>query len=167
MAQWFEAYSGRLAGREEMTKSLVRKNKEMEFCIADTFADSLANLTGDEQKGVKPTAFDLQLNPASLGMKFHKLNGARDPNFWSVRVSRDIRLIIYQAIAPAVALCRPWPHHPVRIQPVRASSLRRSCDSNHRSPQGQDRVAGHQGGKAAPPILLPRYGYPPTMRSSW
>jgi hypothetical protein len=36
----------------------------MEFRIADTFTDSLAKLTGEEQKAVKTTAFDLQLNPA-------------------------------------------------------------------------------------------------------
>ena len=32
----------------------------MEFRIADTFTDSLAKLTGEEQKAVKTTAFDLQ-----------------------------------------------------------------------------------------------------------
>ncbi|MBI2961072.1 MAG: hypothetical protein HYY28_12215 [Betaproteobacteria bacterium] len=32
----------------------------MDFRIADTFTDSLARLTGDEQKAVKTTAFDLQ-----------------------------------------------------------------------------------------------------------
>ena len=68
----------------------------MEFLIADTFTDSLARLTGEEQKGVKTTAFDLQINPATPGMQFHKLGDARDPNFWSVRVSRDIRLIIHK-----------------------------------------------------------------------
>ena len=31
----------------------------MEFRIADTFTDSLAHLTGNEQKSVKTTAFDL------------------------------------------------------------------------------------------------------------
>jgi len=36
----------------------------MDFRIADTFTDSLARLTGDEQKAVKTTAFDLQMNPA-------------------------------------------------------------------------------------------------------
>ena len=39
----------------------------MEFRIADTFTDSLARLTGDEQKAVKTTAFDLQVNPARPG----------------------------------------------------------------------------------------------------
>jgi len=33
----------------------------MDFRIADTFTDSLARLTGDEQKTVKTTAFDLQM----------------------------------------------------------------------------------------------------------
>ncbi len=69
----------------------------MEFRIADTFTDSLTRLTGDEQKAVKTTAFDLQLNPANPGMSFHKLDKARDKNFWSVRVSRDIRLIVHKS----------------------------------------------------------------------
>lgn len=68
----------------------------MEFRIADTFTDSLARLTGDEQKAVKTTAFDLQVNPANPGMSFHKLDKAKDKNFWSVRVSRDIRLIVHK-----------------------------------------------------------------------
>ncbi len=68
----------------------------MEFRIADTFTDSLAKLTGDEQKAVKTTAFDLQLNPASPGMQFHKLNKPKDPRFWSIRVNRDVRLIVHR-----------------------------------------------------------------------
>src|SRR6202167_3486814 len=69
----------------------------MDFRIADTFTDSLARLTGDEQKAVKTTAFDLQVDPASPGMSFHKLDKAKDKNFWSVRVSRDIRLIVHKS----------------------------------------------------------------------
>jgi superfamily I DNA/RNA helicase/mRNA-degrading endonuclease RelE of RelBE toxin-antitoxin system len=69
----------------------------MEFRIADTFTDSLAQLTGDEQKAVKTTAFDLQLNPANPGMSFHKLDKAKDKNFWSVRASSDIRLIVHKS----------------------------------------------------------------------
>ncbi len=68
----------------------------MQFRIADTFTASLAKLTGQEQKAVKTTAFDLQLNPAHPGMQFHKLDKARDPNFWAVRVNRDIRLIVHR-----------------------------------------------------------------------
>ena len=76
----------------------------MEFRIADTFTDSLARLTGDEQKAVKTTAFDLQLNPANPGMSFHKLDKAKDKNFWSVRVSGDIRLIVHKSDA-SLLLC--------------------------------------------------------------
>lgn len=69
----------------------------MDFRIADTFTDSLARLTGEEQKAVKTTAFDLQLNPASPGMSFHKLDKAKDKSFWSVRVSSDIRIIVHRS----------------------------------------------------------------------
>src|SRR5688572_3718797 len=68
----------------------------MDFRIADTFTDSLMRLTSEEQKSVKTTAFDLQLNPKSPGLCFHKLDKARDKNFWSVRASSDIRLIVHK-----------------------------------------------------------------------
>ncbi|MDA8349046.1 MAG: UvrD-helicase domain-containing protein [Pseudomonadota bacterium] len=76
----------------------------MQFRISDTFTESLAKLTGDEQKAVKTTAFDLQINPANPGMRFHRLDGARDPNFWSVRVNRDVRLIVHRS-ADSLLLC--------------------------------------------------------------
>lgn len=76
----------------------------MEFRIADTFTDSLARLLVDEQKAVKTTAFDLQVDPAGPGMQFHRLDKAKDPNFWSVRVSRDIRLIVHKTDA-SLLLC--------------------------------------------------------------
>jgi mRNA-degrading endonuclease RelE of RelBE toxin-antitoxin system len=68
----------------------------MEFRIADTFLDSLTRLTGEEQKAAKTTAFDLQMHPSNPGLSFHKLEKARDRSFWSVRVSRDIRLIVHK-----------------------------------------------------------------------
>lgn len=75
-----------------------------EFRIADTFTDSLAKLTGDEQKAVKTTAFDLQLNSANPGMSFHRLGNARDKNFWSVRVSSDLRIIVHKT-SDSLLLC--------------------------------------------------------------
>jgi mRNA-degrading endonuclease RelE of RelBE toxin-antitoxin system len=76
----------------------------MEFRIADTFTDSLTRLTGEEQKLVKTAAFDLQLNPAHPSLQFHKLVRAKDVNFWSIRVSRDIRLIVHRTNA-SLLLC--------------------------------------------------------------
>jgi len=68
----------------------------MQFRIANTFTDSLAKLTNEEQKAVKTTVVDLQLDPANPGISFHKLDKAKDKNFWSVRVSRDIRIIVHK-----------------------------------------------------------------------
>ena len=68
----------------------------MEFRIADTFTASLAKLTGDEQKAAKTTAFDLQVDPSASALSFHRVDRAKDRNFWSVRVSRDIRLIVHR-----------------------------------------------------------------------
>jgi hypothetical protein len=68
----------------------------MDFLIADTFTDSLARLTAEEQKAAKTTAFDLQVNAAHPSLQFHKLDKAKDPRFASVRVSRDIRVIIHR-----------------------------------------------------------------------
>jgi len=82
----------------------------MEFRIADTFTDSLARLTGEEQKAVKTAAFDLQLNPANPGMSFHKIEKAKDKNFWSVRVSSDIRLIVHRSETKCIIFCwGSWP----------------------------------------------------------
>ena len=76
----------------------------MEFRIADTFTDSLARLTNEEQKAVKMAAFDLQLNPAHPSLQFHKLAKAKDPNFWSIRVGRDVRLIVHKT-GTSLLLC--------------------------------------------------------------
>ena len=76
----------------------------MDFRIADTFIASLAKLTGAEQKAVKTKAFDLQLNPANPGMRFHRLGAVKDPNFWSIRVNRDIRVIVHRT-AKSLLLC--------------------------------------------------------------
>ncbi|MFH0909193.1 MAG: 3'-5' exonuclease [bacterium] len=76
----------------------------MDFRISDTFTDSLSRLPDTEQKAAKLTAFELQMNPASPGMSFHKLDKAKDKNFWSVRVSADIRLIVHKTTG-SLLLC--------------------------------------------------------------
>jgi len=71
----------------------------MQFHIADSFTAALSRLTGQEQKQAKTSAFDLQLNPAHPGLQMHRLTISRDPNFWSVRVNQDIRIIIHKTEA--------------------------------------------------------------------
>ncbi|VFU10488.1 3'-5' exonuclease [Methylocella tundrae] len=81
----------------------------MDFRIADTFTDSLGRLTAQEQKAAKTTAFDLQMNPSAPGLSFHKLDRAKDTNFWSVRVNADIRLIVHRT--PSSLLLTYVDHH--------------------------------------------------------
>ncbi|MEZ6142949.1 MAG: UvrD-helicase domain-containing protein [Zavarzinella sp.] len=83
----------------------------MQFLISDTFTDSLLKLTGEEQKAVKNSAFDLQMNPANPGLKFHKLDRAKDKRFWSVRVNKDIRLIVHKS-DDSLLLCYVDHHDP-------------------------------------------------------
>lgn len=68
----------------------------MKFCIADTFPKALTRLPAQEQKAVKTTVFDLQMDPAQPGLQFHRIDNSKDQNFWSVRVSRDVRLIVHK-----------------------------------------------------------------------
>jgi len=68
----------------------------MQFRISDTFVDSLTRLTSEEQKAVKTTVFDLQIDPTSPGLSFHRLDKAKDRNFWSVRAGTDVRLIVHR-----------------------------------------------------------------------
>lgn len=85
--------------------------KPMNFRIADTFTDSLARLRSDQQAAAKTTAFDLQMNPANPGMQFHRLDKAKDKNFWSIRVSRDIRIIVHRT-DESLLLCYVDHHDP-------------------------------------------------------
>ena len=76
----------------------------MNFLIADTFLTSLERLNSQEQKAVKMTAFDLQVNPAHPGVQLHRVDRARDKGFWSARASRDLRLICHRGDSSLV-LC--------------------------------------------------------------
>jgi UvrD-like helicase C-terminal domain/AAA domain len=71
----------------------------MEFRIADTFTDALARLPAQDQKAVKTSAFDLQMDPSAPGLQMHRIDKSKDPNFWSVRVSRDVRIIVHKTAA--------------------------------------------------------------------
>ena len=53
----------------------------MNFLIADTFTDSLAKLTNEEQKAVKTTAFDLQANPSRSGAEIPQTGQSTRPEF--------------------------------------------------------------------------------------
>jgi len=76
----------------------------MKFRIAATFYDSYSKLTGEEKKAVWSTNFELQRYPASLPKGSHKIDQAKDKNFWSVRVSDNIRMIVHR-LDDSLLLC--------------------------------------------------------------
>ncbi len=69
---------------------------ELNFLIADTFTASFNRLSGQDQKAVKGSVFDLQMDPTGNGLQLHRIDKSKDPNFWSVRVNRDVRLIVHK-----------------------------------------------------------------------
>jgi mRNA-degrading endonuclease RelE of RelBE toxin-antitoxin system len=68
----------------------------MNFLIADTFTASFNRLSGPDQKAVKATVFDLQMDPTGNGLQLHRIDKSKDTNFWSARVNRDVRLIVHK-----------------------------------------------------------------------
>lgn len=68
----------------------------MNFLIADTFTAAFNRLSGQDQKAVKASVFDLQMDPTGNGLKLHRIDKSKDPNFWSARVNRDVRLIVHK-----------------------------------------------------------------------
>lgn len=71
----------------------------MKFCIADSFTKAMSKLNAQEQSAVKITVFDLQQDPSAPGLQFHRIDKSKDPNFWSIRANRDIRIIVHKTAA--------------------------------------------------------------------
>ncbi len=67
-----------------------------QFRIANSFPKALDKLKAQEQKAAKITVYDLQQDPAAPGLRFHRVAGSKDPHFWSVRVNKDIRVIVHK-----------------------------------------------------------------------
>jgi hypothetical protein len=68
----------------------------MNFLIADTFTASFNRLSGVDQKAVKASVFDLQMDRTGSGLQLHRIDKSKDSNFWSARVNRDVRLIVHK-----------------------------------------------------------------------
>jgi AAA domain/UvrD-like helicase C-terminal domain len=68
----------------------------MNFLIAGTFTASFNRLSGVDQKAVKASVFDLQMDRTGSGLQLHRIDKSKDPNFWSARVNRDVRLIVHK-----------------------------------------------------------------------
>ena len=69
----------------------------MQFAIADTFTESLARLTGEEQKLVKTAAFDLQMIPAHPAFSCTSLRSGGPSVSFCARTTRILRLIVHRS----------------------------------------------------------------------
>ena len=79
----------------------------MRFAIANTFQKALQKLEGKDSaaaKLAKQAAFDFQMNPTQSGFSFERLTKSKDPNFWSLRVNDNIRIIAHRA-SDMVTMC--------------------------------------------------------------
>lgn len=76
----------------------------MPLLIADKFEDSLQRLSAEEQKAAKLTVYELQTNPGSPGLNYEAVKRAKDKRFRSVRVTRDVRMIVHE-MGDSVTVC--------------------------------------------------------------
>lgn len=69
----------------------------MGLFIAKSFTESLARMQAADRESVIEAAEFYQANPAHPGLRKHRLEKCRDPGFWSLRSSRDIRIILHDS----------------------------------------------------------------------
>ncbi|WGS18959.1 UvrD-helicase domain-containing protein [Bradyrhizobium sp. ISRA463] len=64
--------------------------------LANTFHRSLDRLTNAEQMATKTVVFDYMADPSRPGLSAHRIDRARDKGFWTIRVNRDLRIVVYK-----------------------------------------------------------------------
>lgn len=71
----------------------------MNFVMSDTFAralDKLASKNKTQSNLAKQAVTEFQLNPAQPGFSLERLTNCKDPNFWSFRVTDNLRIIAHR-----------------------------------------------------------------------
>ena len=68
----------------------------MNFLIADTFTASFNRLSGLDQKAVKASVFDFQMDPAGNGLQLHRIDNSKDPISDKHGCNHDVRLIVHK-----------------------------------------------------------------------
>lgn len=69
----------------------------MTLIYDSSFTDALSRLTKQEGGAATLCALELQRDPTGNGTQMHRVEKAVDAGFWSVRVNRDLRLIVHRA----------------------------------------------------------------------
>jgi len=68
----------------------------MRYVVADTLLQSIERLDRSEQPLVKSKVFDFQTSPAAPGKGYHRIDRAAQDGYWSFRVNRDLRLVVFE-----------------------------------------------------------------------
>ena len=68
----------------------------MTLRYADSFMAALRRLTRDEQAAVMMTTVQIHESPDHPSLQLHRVDRSKDPNFWTARVSRDIRIVLHK-----------------------------------------------------------------------
>jgi hypothetical protein len=64
--------------------------------LGRTFHRSLDRLSGSEQAAAKQVVFDYMADPSRPGLSLHRIDRARDKRFWTIRVDRDLRIVVFK-----------------------------------------------------------------------
>ena len=70
--------------------------------LANTFNRSLDRLNNAEQSAAKNVVFDYMADPSRPGHSLHRVDRAKDKGFWTIRVNRDLRIVVYKQGAKSV-----------------------------------------------------------------
>ena len=79
--------------------------------IQDTFLEGFAKLPKNEQRRVSKLIQQLRTNPSHQGLNFERCKNALDPNVYSVRLSRQYRIILVKPKSEEVLLLVWVDHH--------------------------------------------------------
>lgn len=80
-----------------MTRSSSQKaNQSMRWILSKEFLEALTRLTANETKATLNAVNALQNKKSGKGLSLHRIDVSKDPHFWSVRVTRDIRIILHK-----------------------------------------------------------------------
>jgi hypothetical protein len=62
--------------------------------LANTFHRSLDRLTNTEQMAAKTVVFDYMADQSRPGLSLHRVDRATNKGFWTIRVNRDLRIVV-------------------------------------------------------------------------
>src|SRR5262252_3276481 len=70
--------------------------------LAITFNRSLDRLTASEQALAKQIVFDYMADPTRPSLSLHRIDRARDKRLWTIRASRDLRVVVFKERARSI-----------------------------------------------------------------